>query len=202
MKSNQYYKELKAKWLEEFNKTHGTKSMFLRDKCIAGYGIRKSPWYMLSKRDSVAILNSKRSTKLNHTELMEGYTQHKLKKWEHKHPCPAKPDDLFYDQYYPTWKAERDLEEERLRNMIIAKYDKLSLIGRFTEPNESYTEQEIATVKNNVSVSVNDLPVDSKPIQTAQQITNQVKVKRPTLVCTNLRERSTKRGRIILPKVA
>ena len=201
MNSNQYYTELKTKWLEDFNKHHGTTSVFCRDRHIKGL-IRKKPWYMLSKRDSIAILNRKRRTKLNHTELMEGYVQHKLKKWEHKHPCPAKPDDLFYDQYYPGWKADYDIEEERLRNVIIAKYDKLSLIGRFTEPNESYKEQEIATVKNNVSVSVNDLPVDSKPIQTAQQITNQIKAKRPTLVCTNLRERRTKRGRILLPKAA
>lgn len=195
------YSELKLAWLNDFNKHHGTTSMFCKNHHIKGLK-RKTPWYMLSKRDSLTIASSKCTASLNHVELMEGYVQHKLKKWEHKHPCPAQADDLFYDQYYPDWKVSRDTEEERLRNIIITRYDKLSLIGRFAEPNEIYKEQEIATVKNNVSVQVNDLPVNSKPIKQAQKITNQVKAKRINLVCTNLKSKRTQRGRIILPKAA
>ena len=91
------YQTRKYEWLEEFNKHHGTTSEFCKEHGIKGFK-RKRPWYVLLKRDSVAIESSKKVKKINHTELMEGYVQHKLQKWEQKHPCPVKKDDLFYSQ--------------------------------------------------------------------------------------------------------
>ena len=70
------YRDAKEKWLKDFNKHHGTTSEFCKKHGIKGFK-RKRPWYILLKRDSVAIESSKKVQKLNHTELMEGYVQQK-----------------------------------------------------------------------------------------------------------------------------
>lgn len=72
------YQTRKHEWLKEFNKHHGTTSEFCKEHGIKGIK-RKKPWYILPKRDSIAIESSRKIKKINHTELMEGYVQHKLK---------------------------------------------------------------------------------------------------------------------------
>lgn len=89
------YRDIKEKWLKDFNKSHGTTSKFCKEHGIHGLR-RKRPWFILLKRDFIKIESRRKVTKLNRTELMEGYVQHKLQKWERKNPCPVKKDDLFY----------------------------------------------------------------------------------------------------------
>lgn len=201
------YQTRKYEWLEEFNKHHGTTSEFCKKHGIKGFK-RKRPWYVLLKRDSVAIESSKKVKKLNHTELMEGYVQHKLHKWEQKHPCPVKKDDLFYSQQYPIWEQEKQSAEERLRDLVINKYtNKLSLIGRFEIDDNKYEELEVAKITDKFSETVkaggvNNLPAESKVMRKAQHMTNITKKKHPKCVCTNLRDHKKQRGRILLPKMA
>ena len=136
---------------------------------------------------------------------MEGYVQHKLQKWERKHPCPVKKGDLFYSQQYPVWNAEKDSAEEHIRNLIVAKYDKLQLVGRFSSTNELFHEQEIAQIRDNGETAkyggVNNLPETSKVMKTARIITNKVKAKRGNLICSNLKDHKKQRGRILLPNM-
>lgn len=201
------YQTRKYEWLEEFNKHHGTTSEFCKKHGIKGFK-RKRPWYVLLKRDSVAIESSKKVKKLNHTELMEGYVQHKLQKWEQKHPCPVKKDDLFYSQQYPIWEQEKQSAEERLRDLVINKYtNKLSLIGRFEIDDNKYEELEVAKITDKFSETVkaggvNNLSAESKVMRKAQHMTNITKKKHPKCVCTNLRDHKKQRGRILLPKIA
>lgn len=201
------YQTRKYEWLEEFNKHHGTTSEFCKEHGIKGLK-RKRPWYVLLKRDSVAIESSKKVKKLNHTELMEGYVQHKLQKWEQKHPCPVEKDDLFYAQQYPIWEQEKQSAEERLRDLVINKYtNKLLLVGRFETSESKYEEHEVAKIVDKFgevvkSGGVNKLSVKSKVMRKAQHITNITKKKHPKCVCTNLRDRKKQRGRILLPKIA
>lgn len=201
------YQTRKYEWLEEFNKHHGTTSEFCKEHGIKGLK-RKRPWYVLLKRDSVAIESSKKVKKLNHTELMEGYVQHKLHKWEQKHPCPVEKDDLFYAQQYPIWEQEKQSAEERLRDLVINKYtNKLLLVGRFETSESKYEEHEVAKIVDKFGETVkfggvNKLPVESKVMRKAQHITNITKKKHPKCVCTNLRDRKKQRGRILLPKIA
>lgn len=198
------YQTRKYEWLKEFNKHHGTTSEFCKEHGIKGLK-HKRPWYVLFKRDSVAIESRRKVKKLNHIELMEGYVQHKLQKWERKHPCPVKKDDLFYSQQYPVWKAKKDSAEEHIRNLIVAKYDKLQLVGRFSSANELFHEQEIAQIRDNGETAkhggVNNLPETSKVMKTARIITNKVKAKRGNLICTNLKDHKKQRGRILLPNM-
>ena len=201
------YQTHKYEWLEDFNKHHGTTSEFCKKHGIKGFK-RKRPWYVLLKRDSVAIESSKKVKKLNHTELMEGYVQHKLHKWEQNHPCPVKKDDLFYSQQYPIWEQEKQSAEERLRDLVINKYtNKLSLIGRFEIDDNKYEELEVAKIADKFSETVkaggvNNLSVESKVMRKAQYMTNITKKRHPKCVCTNLRDHKKQRGRILLPKIA
>lgn len=201
------YQTRKYEWSEEFNKHHGTTSEFCKEHGIKGLK-RKRPWYVLLKRDSVAIESSKKVKKFNHTELMEGYVQHKLQKWEQKHPCPVKKDDLFYSQQYPIWEQEKQSAEERLRDLVINKYtNKLSLVGRFEINDNKYEELEVAKITDKFSETVkaggvNNLSVESKVMRKAQHITNITKKRHPKCVCTNLRDHKKQRGRILLPKMA
>lgn len=199
------YQTRKHEWLEEFNKHHGTTSEFCKEHGVKGLK-RKKPWYILLKRDLVPIESSRKVKRLNHTELMEGYVQHKLQKWERKHPCPVKTDDLFYSQQFPVWEAEKNAAEERIRDLVVAKYDKLSLVGRFEASNELYKEREIAQIKDNGETAkhggVNNLPEDSKVMKKARSVTNKTKAKTKTLICTNLKDHRKKTGRILLPCVS
>lgn len=201
------YQTRKHEWLKEFNKHHGTTSEFCKEHGIKGIK-RKKPWYVLLKRDSIAIESSRKVKKINHTELMEGYVQHKLKKWEAKNPCPVEKDDLFYEQQYPEWAAKRQKAEEYLRDVVINKYtNKLSLVGRFEIDDNKYEELEVAKIADKFSETVkaggvNNLPVESKVMRKAQYMTNITKKRHPKCVCTNLRDHKKQRGRILLPKIA
>ncbi len=196
------YRDIKFAWLDNFDEHHGTTHKFCKEHHIHAL-TRKRPWFMLLKRDSVSISNAKKHSKLNRTELMEGYVQHKLKKWVNRNPCPVKEDDLFYSQEFPVWDAKRQAAEERIRDLVVAKYDKLSLVGRFEAPNELYKEQEIAQIKDNGETAkhggVNNLPEESKVMKKARSITNKTKAKTRTLICTNLKDHKRKTGRILLP---
>ena len=196
------YRDIKEKWLKDFNKSHGTTSKFCKEHGIHGLS-RKRPWFILLKRNSIEIESRRKVKTLNRIELMEGYVQHKLQKWERKHPCPVKKDDLFYSQQFPVWEAERVAAEERIRDLVVAKYDKLQLIGRFSSTDELFHEQEIAQIKDNGETAkyggVNKLPEHSKVMKMARKETNKVKAKRSNLVCTNLKDHRKKTGRILLP---
>lgn len=196
------YSDIKEKWLKDFNESHGTTSKFCKKHGIHGLR-RKKPWFILLKRNSAKIESRKKIEKLNHTELMEGYVQHKLQKWERKHPCPVKKDDLFYAQQFPIWESEKNAAEEHIRDLVVAKYDKLQLIGRFSSTDELFHEQEIAQIKDNGETAkhggVNNLPESSKVMKMARKETNKVKAKRSNLICTNLKDHRKKTGRILLP---
>lgn len=201
------YQTRKHEWLKEFNKHLNATSEFCKKHGIKGIK-RKKPWYVLLKRDSIAIESSRKVKKINHTELMEGYVQHKLKKWEAKNPCPVEKDDLFYEQQYPEWVAKRQKAEEYLRDVVINKYtNKLSLVGRFEIDDNKYEELEVAKITDKFSETVksggvNNLSVESKVMRKAQHMTNITKKKHPKCVCTNLRDHKKQRGRILLPKIA
>ncbi len=141
--------------------------------------------------------------KLNKVEYMEKLVEHKVKKWERKHPQPA---DMFVEDV-EKWKQERETAKERFRDFVVSIYDPLPLTGRFViakENSATYQEEKVAELKdiNGEGHKVNDLPKDSKLIKKAQKVTNETKAKRPNLVATNLKDHKRQKGRIILPQAA
>lgn len=145
--------------------------------------------------------------KMNRVEYMEKLTQHKLAKWERKHPKPCRDDDLFKEEMIPLWKDEHRKAEERLRDFVVSIYDKLPLIGRFEQKKDgmaTYQEKKVADLKdeNGDGHHVNEISVDSKLVKKAQKVTNKVHAKHANLVCTNLKDHKRQKGRIILPQAA
>lgn len=200
------YRDIKEAWIKRFNKSHGTTSRFCAKHHIHGIK-RKKPWYLLSKRDSIRIESSRKAKRLNHTELMEGYVQHKLSKWKTNHPCPVQKDDLFYKEQYPVWEAQKNAEEERIRDLIVNKYtNKLLLVGRYSTGDDKYEEHKVAEITDKFGETikaggVNNLSVKSKVMRKAQHLTNITKKKHPKCVCTNLRDHKKQRGRILFPEM-
>lgn len=138
---------------------------------------------------------------------MEQIVQHKLAKWERNNPCPVKEgnQDLFEQEYVVPWKAKRELALERIRDFVVSMYDKLPLTGRFEESNNNYVEEQVAEIKdiNMEGHKVNYLdPKKSKLLKVVQKKTNDIKRKRPNLICTNLKDHKRQKGRIIIPKAA
>lgn len=142
---------------------------------------------------------------------MEAYTQHKLKRWLKKNPCPIKLDgiqqDLFEKEFLKPWEEAHDKETERCRNFVISVYDKLSLIGRYKTLSDKYEETKIAELKDSnfdifTHSSINDIPKDATLMKKAQQVTNKEKKKNSMLVSTNLLDHTRKKGRIILPELS
>lgn len=143
---------------------------------------------------------------------MEKLIGHKLVRWIRKNPAPVKQDDLqqdlFESEFMLPWTEKRMAAEKRFRDLVVSKYDKLPLIGRFRinkSSTASYQESMIAEIKdiNGEGHRVNDLdPKKSELMKTAQSITNNVHAKNDKLVCTNLFDHKRKRGRILLPKAA
>lgn len=146
--------------------------------------------------------------------FMEQMVQHKLAKWEKKNPCPVKTDknspDMFEEEFVVPWKASRELALERIRDFVVSIYDKsslnkLPLIGRFQQSEHEYVEETVAEIKdvNGEGDRINELnPKTSRLLKIAQKKTNEIKAKRSNLVCTNLKDHSRRKGRIILPKAA
>lgn len=142
--------------------------------------------------------------KMNKIEYMEKLVQHKLAKWERKNPRPAEKDDMFKEEFVTPWQLERNRAEERIRDFVVSVYDKLTLTGRFQTGEHKFNEEKVAEIKdiNGEGHHINMLPNDSKILKKAQKITNETKVKRSNLVCTNLRDHKKQKGRIILPQAA
>lgn len=165
----------------------------------------KESWFNYAKSWKWAIRKPKvYSTRLNNTEFLERLVQHKLDKWIRKNPCPTETGSLFANQYLPKWESDKQLAEENIRDLVISKYCKLPLIGRFKTGAENTTETIVAKIKDDGETakygSINEIPTTSKVIIDAQNTTNKIYAKRSNLICTNLKDHKRLKGRIILPK--
>lgn len=138
--------------------------------------------------------------KINRTEYMEKYVEHKTEKWERKNP---KPMDMFIEDV-EKWKQQRETAIERIRDFVVSVYDKLILTGRYKINENKYREEKIAMVKdiNGEGHHVNALPASSALIKRAQGLVDRAKARDKRLVAGNLRDHKKQKGRIILPQAA
>lgn len=146
---------------------------------------------------------------LTKQEKIDINVNHKMERWERKHPCPVNTDpkqkDIFESQYLPQWEADREQAEKRIRDFVVSLYDKLPLIGRYKKSESEFTEKQVTELKDvkGEGNKVNELnPKKSRLLKIAKKETNKEKKKNPNLVCTNLKDHKRKKGRIILPEAA
>ena len=100
----------------------------IKDRIGKGKKLNKQkPWYFLTKQETIAIENRRKSSRMSRDDYIEGYLKQKLNKWESKNPKP-KEDDLFYKEDFPKWVAEREAQHDKivsfLSNTYIKKYTK------------------------------------------------------------------------------
>ena len=148
-----------------------------------------------------AIVKHKDPEKITRIAYMEKLAQHKLTRWERKHPKPS--DELFND--VEQWKQERETALERFRDFVVSIYDKLTLTGRYKNGDHKYKEEIVAKIKdiNGEGHRVNELkPGKSKLLDKAQKLTNKAHAKNINLISTNLRDHKRQRGRVLLPQAA
>lgn len=147
-----------------------------------------------------------RMTQNRYKELL---IAHKTAKWIRKHPRPIKQNDkepdLFEQEFMAPWIEMYNKAVKHIREVVFSKRDKLPLTGRFEEKNATYMEKKVAEIvdEEREGDKINHLdPKKSPLLKKAQKKTNQIKAKHSNLVCTNLRDRKNKKGRIILPQAA
>ena len=89
---------------------------------------KQKPWYYLTKKESIAIENKRKSVKMTHEEYIESYLKQKLSKWEQTHNKP-KEDDIFYKEEYPKWVSEREAQHDKIVQFLSQKY-----VKKYTRP--------------------------------------------------------------------
>lgn len=59
----------------------------------------------------------------------EWLVNHKIAKWEKRHPRPVKDDDLFKEEFLVKWNTDREQELSRIRAFVSSRYDKAKTIN-------------------------------------------------------------------------
>ena len=54
----------------------------------------------------------------------EWLVNHKIAKWEKRHPKPVKDDDLFKEEFLVKWNTDRQQELSRIRTFVSSLYGK------------------------------------------------------------------------------
>lgn len=167
----------------------------------------------LTKKELHEIWKSRKSPHIrtNTADFMERYTQHKMKKWERKHPRPWKwqgtEEDLFEEEYAKPWERLRELELIRIRGVVISMYDKVSLTGRYRISEGKYEQRPVSKIKDKSSDimrydGINNIPKHSKLICTAQKIVNEERIRNPEFITGLLKDHKKTHGRLVLPECA
>ena len=129
--------------------------------------------------------------KMSKDEYIERLINHKINRWERRHPCPVNKFDIFYEEYFNNWKSDREKAIARIKEIVSFDNDKYYLYARYEKSDGGYTKWgTIVLAKLSGKYNV---------LLRAKKITDAEKEKHPSLVATNLINISTKKGRIILP---
>ena len=223
-------------WLVKYNIIKQNRIKYLNKK-FSGKSKheRKQPWFMLTKgtcynfeerneewgnsvnyykvSSEIKIFENKNiiHKKINHVELMEGLSNHKLNKWIKHNPKPCTEDDLFASQYIPQWNKQKEEALEHFRNVVISIYDKLKIYGRYEIGKDQYTEKgngypiKIGEVKDKhkelINKRITDLSKNSKILAKAHVIVNKEKIKHNNLVAGLIQDYSGKLGVILSPTI-
>lgn len=115
-------------------------------------------------REEIKAIDLKRTKyKLERDERFHMLENHKMDKWETKHPRPSeeqRKNDLFPHTLYEGWKSLREAHQEAVRNQIVLKYykDYVPVYGRINRFPFGYAEKIIGFVKdtNNEVNKIND----------------------------------------------
>jgi hypothetical protein len=132
-------------------------------------------------------------------EKIQREEQYMIERWDLKHP---QPEPNLFDTN--SWNEKREAAIEHIRDVIVSRYDKLNLIGRFKKKEKEFIEKNVAQIKDigMEGHKVNELSEKSRLLKKAKSVTNELHRRTPSLVCTILQDHKRKRGHMILPRAA
>lgn len=184
---------------------------------------KRLPWYMLTRgkqrnyeerqmsfgaqtdcfrvKSELGIFYDKNSPKkMTREEYWERLAQHKLQRWERKHPKPCPEDDVFKEEYLTTWKEERDKALEHFRDVVVSMYHKLNLYTRHAKNGTFTHEQKAAELKDSTGEGHDPTVMKpGSPLQKkAEEIVTTKQEEDATVTAGRLESHNKKKGKIIL----
>ena len=89
--------------------------------------------WMIKDNKRIKIKSELRGTeplpKWSEEKEQEWLVNHKIAKWEKRHPRPVKDDDLFKEEFLVKWNTDREQELSRIRAFVSSRYDKAKTIN-------------------------------------------------------------------------
>ena len=91
----------------------------------------KSCQISLTKQESktLNIKYAKATKKIGLADRLHRLETHKIQAWEKTNPNPRVERNLFAEEFYPKWQADREAKLVEIRDKISAKYRKLHIVA-------------------------------------------------------------------------
>lgn len=159
----------------------------------------------LTKKETKEM-NARRPKKLGFAAQMHAYEEYACEKFKKKHPAPTEKElkeDLFPEELKRAWETMMDTQREYIRKVIVSKYHKLTVTGRFKTSNNTFSEIEIGKIKDYCMAGhdINNASSTSKLLRKVVNLANEQKRINSNLVCVRIYDHTMKKGRIILPTI-
>lgn len=146
----QWYQDMKKARIDYLNKHFSKRKknrpwyMLTTGKCW-NYEERKLSWGTETKKwrvpSEIATLNNRLPvTKATEQLLIE----HKMSRWDKRHPKPCEDNDLFKEEFLNKWQYERQAFEYAIKKQL----EPLVIKGRFKKGNDSFIEMPLGTIKD------------------------------------------------------
>lgn len=146
----QWYQDTKKARIDYLNQHFSKRKknrpwyMLTTGKCW-NYEERKLSWGTETKKwkvpSEIATLNNKFTvTKATEQLLIE----HKMNRWDKRHPRPCEDDDLFKEEFLNKWQYERQAFEYAIKKQL----EPLVIKGRFKKEGDSFVEIPLRTIKD------------------------------------------------------
>lgn len=89
----------------------------------------KGFWVKEHRRYKSELRGTEPLPKWSEEKEQEWLVNHKIAKWEKRHPKPVEDDDLFKEEFLVKWNTDREQELSRIRAFVSSRYDKAKTIN-------------------------------------------------------------------------
>lgn len=146
----QWYQDIKKSRIDYLNGHFSRRNkkrpwyMLTAGKCW-NYEERETSWGKETKNwrvsSEIATLNNKFVVTKATEQLLK---EHKMSRWDKRHPKPCEDDDLFKEEFLSKWQYERQAFEYAVQKQL----EPLTIMGRFKKEGDSFIEIPLGTIKD------------------------------------------------------
>lgn len=151
-----WYQDLKKTRIDYLNKHFSKRKknrpwyMLTAGKCW-NYEERETSWGTETKKWKVPSETATLNNKFVVTKAPEQLLiEHKMSRWEKRHPKPCEDNDLFKEEFLSKWEYERKAFEYAVRKQL----EPLIIKGRFKQKGDSFVEIPLRTMKDTRKMNV------------------------------------------------